>query len=123
MGLGDNSIFTCTAYGGPPTGGIQLTFTWAGPAGIDVSNSVEMLNTTDNIVTSVLSLENISLSHEGNYNCSVAYSDMLNQTSTSNSAILFAILVLIQGKCYKPSGALYCLKTIIILFATLYRST
>ena len=89
--MGDNSTFTCAAYGGALTGGIQLTFTWAGPAGIDVSNSVETLNTTDNIATSVLTLQNISLSHGGDYNCSVAYSDMLNQISTSNSATLILI--------------------------------
>ena len=89
--MGYNSTFTCAAYGGPLTGGIQLTFTWAGPAGIDVSNSVETINATENIVTSILTLQNINLSHEGDYNCSVAYSDMMNRISTSNSATLILI--------------------------------
>ena len=68
-----------------------LTFTWSGPDGIDVSNVAVFPNTSDNTVTNVLMLENVTLIHEGDYNCSVAYSDMPDDISTSESATLEAI--------------------------------
>ena len=41
--------------------------------------------------TSVLTLVNVTKAHEGNYTCSVAYSDMPDITSTSEIATLSAV--------------------------------
>jgi len=52
---------------------------------------VAVFKTSDNTETSNLTLKNVTLSHEGDYNCSVAYSDMPDEVSTSESATLEAI--------------------------------
>ena len=58
--------------------------------GIDISN-VETLEPVNDTVTSVLTLVNVTEDYEGNYNCSVAYSDMPDMVATSEQASLSAI--------------------------------
>ena len=58
--------------------------------GIDVSN-VETLEPVNDTVTSVLTLMNVTEDYEGNYSCSVAYSDMPDIVATSEQASLSAI--------------------------------
>ena len=58
--------------------------------GIDVSN-VETLEPVNDTVTSVLTLMNVTEDYEGNYSCSVAYSDMPGTVATSEQASLSAI--------------------------------
>ncbi|CAI8010587.1 Neural cell adhesion molecule L1 [Geodia barretti] len=89
VGLGRNATFSCSAYGGPTEAIPSLEFTWTGPAGIDVSIQVtEMVN---DIATSTLTLVNVTEDFEGNYSCSVAYSDMQMITSISEIATLSAV--------------------------------
>lgn len=74
-----------------------LMFTWSGPAGIDVTNE-EKVPFDDEFFTSTLTLMNVTDSHEGNYSCSVAYSDTPSFTSTSEIASLRPVSKYIQ--CY-----------------------
>ena len=90
VGLGRNTSFDCTAYGGPLDSIPSLVFTWSGPMDIDVSN-VETLEPVNDTVTSVLTLVNVTEDYEGNYSCSVAYSDMPDIMDTSEQASLSAI--------------------------------
>ena len=87
IGVGRNASFTCTAYGGPSH---SLNFTWSGPMDVD-TNNVDTLEPVNNTVTSVLTLVNVTVDFEGNYSCSVAYSDMPDLMSTSEIATLGAI--------------------------------
>ena len=88
-GLGKNATFSCSAYGGPTASIPPLVFTWSGPAGIDVSSEVTVV--VNDTATSVLTLVNVTESHEGNYTCSVACSDMPDIISTSEIATLSAV--------------------------------
>ena len=89
VGLGRNATFSCTAYGGPLNSTLSLIFDWSLPDNtIDYENTTE---TVDDTVTSTLTLVNVTLDYEGNYTCTVAYSDMPEITSTSAVATLGAI--------------------------------
>ena len=88
--LGRNVSFSCTAYGGPLDPPIQLVFDWSGPDGIDVTNN-ETSEPVNNTVTSTLNLLNVTEEHDGNYSCSVAYSDKPEIKATSEIATLGAV--------------------------------
>ena len=60
--------------------------------GVDISN-VETLGPDNDRVTSVLNLVNVTGDYDGNYSCSVAYSDMSEIMSTSETATLGVILI------------------------------
>ena len=90
VGLGRNASFTCTAYGGPLDTSPPLNFTWSGPVNVTLDN-VDTLEPVNDTVTSVLTLVNVTVDFEGNYSCSVAYSDMPELVSTSEVATLDAI--------------------------------
>ena len=57
---------------------------------LDNVDTLEPVNDTV-IYTSVLTLVNVTVDFEGNYSCSVAYSDMPELMSTSEIATLGAI--------------------------------
>ena len=59
--------------------------------GIDISNVETLEPVINNTFTSVLTLVNVTEDYEGNYNCSVAYSDMPDMVATSEQASLGAI--------------------------------
>ena len=90
VGLEKNASFSCTAYGGPLNPPLHLVFTWNGPDGVDVNNT-ETSEPVNDTVTSTLNLLNVTEEHEGNYNCSVAYSDMSEIVATSEIATLGAV--------------------------------
>ena len=90
VGLERNASFTCTAYGGPLDTSLSLIFMWSGPMGVDISN-VDTLEPVNDTVTSVLTLVNVTMDFEGNYSCSVAYSDMPELMTTSEIATLTGI--------------------------------
>ena len=52
------------------------------------SSDVMTLEHDDATVTSILTLENVTMDYEGNYSCSVAYSDQPDIQSTSETATL-----------------------------------
>ena len=52
------------------------------------SSDVMTLEHDDATVTSILTLENVTMNYEGNYSCSVAYSDLPDIQSTSETATL-----------------------------------
>ena len=84
---GQNTSFNCTAYGGFLDEAISLIFTWSGPVYID-SSDVMTLEHDNATVTGILTLENVTWNDEGNYSCSVAYSDLPDVLSTSEVATL-----------------------------------
>ena len=87
VGLGRNATFSCSANGGSVTPSTHpLIFTWTGPMGSNVSNTETVVD--GDVATSTLTLVNVTEAHEGNYSCTVAYSDMPNITSTSKIAML-----------------------------------
>ena len=90
VGLEKNASFSCIAFGGPLDISLQLVFDWSGPNGVDVSN-IEMTEPINDTVTSTVNLLNVTEEHEGNYSCSVAYSDILGVVATSEMATLGAV--------------------------------
>ena len=82
-----NASFNCTAYGGFLNETVSLVFTWSGPVTIN-SSDVMTLEHFDFTFTSILTLENATMDYEGNYSCSVAYSDLPDIQSTSETATL-----------------------------------
>ena len=94
VGLGRDATFSCSAYGGPTISIPSLEFTWTGPVGIDVS--IQETEVVDDIATSTLTLVNVTEDFEGNYTCSVAYSDMPMITSISEIATLRAVSKFVQ---------------------------
>ena len=99
VGLGRNATFSCSAYGGPTETIPSLEFTWTAPAGIDVS--IQVTEVVDDIATNTLTLVNVTEDLEGNYSCSVAYSDMPMITSISEIATLSAVSKFIQIKIFE----------------------
>ena len=89
VGLGRNATFSCSAYGGPTETIPSLEFTWTAPAGIDVS--IQVTEVVDDIATNTLTLVNVTEDFEGNYSCSVAYSDIQMITYISEIATLSAV--------------------------------
>ena len=88
---GQNATFNCTAYGGLfLDSAVSLIFTWSGPLHINFSNVMNKEH-ADFSVTSILTLENITIDFVGNYRCSVAYSDLPYIMSTSEAATLTTI--------------------------------
>lgn len=86
-----NASFTCTAYGGPVSFTnitVPLVFRWNAPTGVNISNVMVVPNPDDGRVSSVLTLTNTTVEHEGDYNCSVAYSDLPSVLSYSEIATL-----------------------------------
>ena len=94
VGLGRNATFSCSADGGPTEAIPSLEFTWTGPVGIDVS--IQVTEVVNDIATSTLTLVNVTEEFEGNYTCSVAYSDMQMITSISEIATLSAVSKFVQ---------------------------
>ena len=90
VGLNRSTNFSCTAYGGPLNPSLQLVFDWSGPDGVDINN-IETSEPVNDTVTSTLNLVNVTEEHEGNYSCSVAYSDMPEIVATSEIATLGAV--------------------------------
>ena len=88
--MGQDASFNCTAYGGFLDETVSLIFTWSGPVYID-SSDVMTLEHDDATVTSILTLENVTMNYEGCYSCSVAYSDLPDIQSTSEAATLTVI--------------------------------
>ena len=111
----EDLVLICSATGFPVP-----DITWRhNQTGLDVMNRDDINVTevvSDRDLMSTLCVTNTSVNASGLYACDASSSNFAPAMSD-------AVLVLIQGKCYKPSGALYCLRPIIILFATLYRST
>ncbi|CAI8037869.1 Tyrosine-protein kinase-like otk, partial [Geodia barretti] len=89
VGLGRNATFSCSAYGGPTETIPSLEFTWTGPVGINVS--IQVTEVVDDIATNTLTLVNVTEDFEGNYSCSVAYSDIQMITYISEIATLSAV--------------------------------
>ena len=85
--MGQNASFNCTAYGGFLNESVSLTFTWSGPVQVNSSDVIK-LEHDDATVTSILTLVNVTMDDEGNYSCSVAYSDLPDIQSTSETATL-----------------------------------
>ena len=90
VGLEKNASFSCIAHGGPLDPPLHLVFNWTGPDGIGVSN-FETSEPVNDIVTSTLDLLNVTEEHEGNYSCSVAYSDKPTVVTPSKTATLGAV--------------------------------
>ena len=88
--MGQEASFNCTAYGGILDEGISLIFTWSGPVYVN-SSDVTTLEHDDDTVTSILTLDNVTMDDEGNYSCSVVYSDQPDIQSTSEAATLTII--------------------------------
>ena len=84
---GQTAKFNCTANGGFLEEEISLVFTWSGPVTINTSD-VMTLEHFDFTFTSILTLENVTMDYEGNYSCSVAYSDLPDTQSASETATL-----------------------------------
>ena len=83
--LSDNASLSCTAYGGPLSASLSLTFNWKQP---NLINSPTQEFTENDTVTSTLTIDGASSMHDGNYSCSVAYSNMTHVTATSLTATL-----------------------------------
>lgn len=86
-----NASFTCSAYGGPlgfTNMLVPLLFRWNGPTGVNITTVTVVSNPDDGRVSSVLTLINTTVEHEGEYNCSVAYSDLPSVLSYSEIATL-----------------------------------
>ena len=90
VGLEKNASFNCIVFGGPFDRSLQFVFDWSGPDGVDVNNT-ETSEPFNDMVISTLNLLNVTEEHEGNYSCSVAYSDMPEIVATSEIATLGAI--------------------------------
>jgi hypothetical protein len=85
--MGQTASFNCTAYSGFLNETVSLIFTWSGPVTIN-SSDVMTSEHFDFTFTSILTLENVTMDYEGNYSCSVAYSDLPDIQSTSETATL-----------------------------------
>ena len=116
VGLGRNATFSCSAYGGPTETIPSLEFTWTGPVGINVS--IQVTEVVDDIATNTLTLVNVTEDFEGNYSCSVAYSDIQMITYISEIATLSAVSKFIQIKIFE-SFFLYTCNFSYIVIATI----
>ena len=87
VGLGRNATFSCSAYGGPTNVAAThpLIFTWTGPDNVNITNQV--IDIVNDTATSILTLVNVTDDHEGNYTCSVAYSDEPDLISTRRATL------------------------------------
>ena len=97
VGLEKNASFSCIAFGGPLDISLQLVFDWSGPGGVD-GNNTETSEPFNDMVISTLNLLNVTEEHEGNYSCSVAYSDMPEIVATS--VVLYSECPLLEIPLY-----------------------
>ena len=85
--IGQTAGFHCIAYGGFLNATNSLVSTWSGPVTINSSDVMTLYPLSPTFI-SILILENVTMDYEGNYSCSVAYSDLPHIQSTSETATL-----------------------------------